>query len=237
MGFGSSFGTANLTAALQRTASTSTGGIAADNYANATFDFSAAGGNLTTASLGAVGNVNFTGTLIPFDTTYYVGGGPGTITFANSNAFSGSNGVSVASGSVVIGSSNNYTGPTLVTGGTLTIGPLGAFTGTSATSGLTVNGAAAVVNIQGSCTKTGTGYLTVEQGGVLNVNGGSVSWSGVNGVRIGLTSAGTMNINSGSVTANLPSSSGVRHRLQHRRVPQCHGGHAFVHRRNRSERR
>jgi autotransporter-associated beta strand protein len=74
---GSSFGAGNISTALGRIATGSTGTITADNYAGTDFNFSTAG--LTAASLGAVGTVNYTGTLTPNGTTYRLGGGGGTL--------------------------------------------------------------------------------------------------------------------------------------------------------------
>lgn len=75
--FGTSFGAGNISTALGRIATGSAGAIAPDNYAATNFDFNTAG--LTAASLGAVGTVDYTGTLTPNGTTYRLGGGGGTL--------------------------------------------------------------------------------------------------------------------------------------------------------------
>ena len=73
----------------------------------------------------------------------------------------------------------------------------------SGTAGdLNINGPGAVANILGTYTKTGTGLLYIQSGGVLNL-GGTLSWSGYEGIRVGNSSAGTFNMTSGSLTVNV----------------------------------
>jgi autotransporter-associated beta strand protein len=135
--FGPSFGDANIPAALSgRIAASSTGAIAADNYAGTNFDFSAAG--LTGASLGAVGSVTYTGTLTPNGTTYRLGGGGGTLTMNNANAVTGAGNSLVVNGpgTVVLSAANNYDGGTTLRGGTLVVADAAALgTGTVAVTG------------------------------------------------------------------------------------------------------
>lgn len=78
MVFGSAFDAANIPSALNRVMTSSTGVIAADNYADFDFDFDTPG--LTAAYLGAIGNVNYTGTFTPQGTAYRLGGAGGTLT-------------------------------------------------------------------------------------------------------------------------------------------------------------
>jgi len=118
------------TTALTRIASTSTGtfALAADNSEALDFNASA---NLATVSLGAVGTVNYTGTLTPNSTTYRLGGGGGTLSLPNNNALTGANDVSYfgtgKTGTVMIpaGTTYDYTGITTIANGTVTIGALG----------------------------------------------------------------------------------------------------------------
>ena len=111
--FGSSFGAGNIPDALaNRIVASSTGAIAADNYAGTNFDFNTAG--LTAATLGAVGNVTYTGTLTPNGTTYRLGGGGGTLTMGS--AMTGGNSV-IISGNVNLAAANTYTGSTTLTSG------------------------------------------------------------------------------------------------------------------------
>ena len=124
--FGASFGTiqSSLTG---RIVNTSTGAIAADNHDSESLDFSSAGANFTAASLGAVGNVTYTGTLTPNGTTYRLGGGGGTLTVGE-NAITGAKSLTIGGpGTVVLSAANDHTlGTTLNAGGTLLIGDAGA---------------------------------------------------------------------------------------------------------------
>ncbi|BCX46897.1 autotransporter-associated betastr and repeat-containing protein [Haloferula helveola] len=72
---------------LARVDPASTGTIAADNVDTADFDFDAAG--LTDAYLGAIGTVDYTGTLTPSGTTYRLLGGAGGTLTLNSALTSG----------------------------------------------------------------------------------------------------------------------------------------------------
>ncbi len=151
--FGSGFGAANIpTALLDRVTTNSAGAIAADNYASTDFDFGTAG--LTATSLGAVGNVSYTGVLTPQGTTYRLGGGGGTITMANANAITGANAL-VVNGNTTLAQDNDYTGTTTINANsTLTI------EGTSASSGVTLNTPNTTL-VLGNDSSLGTGTLTV----------------------------------------------------------------------------
>jgi autotransporter-associated beta strand protein len=151
--FGSGFGAANIpTALLDRVTTNSAGAIAADNYASTDFDFGTAG--LTATSLGAVGNVSYTGVLTPQGTTYRLGGGGGTITMANANAITGANAL-VVNGNTTLAQDNDYTGTTTINANsTLTI------EGTSTTSGVTLNTPNTTL-VLGNDSSLGTGTLTV----------------------------------------------------------------------------
>ena len=125
--FGSSFGDANIPAALSgRIVAGSAGTIAADNYAATNFDFNTAG--LTAAYLGAVGTVTYTGTLTPNGTAYRLGGGGGTLIMADANAVTGAGrtlavGEPRSGGKVVLSSANDYDGGTTLNyGATLAVG-------------------------------------------------------------------------------------------------------------------
>ena len=76
--FGTPFVDTNIPAALDRIVTTSTGVIVADNYASTNFDLDTPG--LASAFFGAVGNVNYTGTLTPNSAGYRLGGSGGTLT-------------------------------------------------------------------------------------------------------------------------------------------------------------
>jgi len=125
--FGPSFetGTDIPTALLTRIVASSAGVIAADNYDTTAFDFSSAtGAGLTGASLGAVGDVTYTGTLTPNAATYRLGGGGGMLTMANANAVTGEGSSLVVSGpgTVVLANANDYDGTTTISGGALQMG-------------------------------------------------------------------------------------------------------------------
>jgi autotransporter-associated beta strand protein len=132
--FGPSFGVGNIPLALSgRITSTSAGAIAADNYAGTGFDFNTPG---LLASLGAVGNVAYTGTLTPNGTTYRLGGGGGTLTMANANAITGSGKSLVVNGNVNLPSANDFTAGTTLNAGLLGVGNNNCL----GSGGLTVNG-------------------------------------------------------------------------------------------------
>ena len=201
--FSSSFGTANLASALQRIVSSSSGVIAADNFNTVNFDFSAAGGSLTSASLGAIGTVAYTGSMTPYGSTYYVGGGPGAITFGNANAFTGSNGVTVAgsAGAVVIGNSNNYTGPTTLSGGLLQLTNTAAIASSSvlALNGGTLqlrgNAGGNFAPSSGSMTLNGNVTINVDQ---LDSSGGSGKTLQLSGYLNEPTNAETITVTNGN---------------------------------------
>lgn len=150
--FGPSFGLGNVQTALNnRVTTASTGIIAADNQTYNNFDFNAAG--LTAAYFGAVGNVNYTGTLTPQGTAYRLGGGGGTLTMANANAVTGANTLTV-NGNVILANNNNYTGTTTVNANqSLTV------LGSSTTSGMTLN--AGSIFTVGHNNAAGTGTITI----------------------------------------------------------------------------
>lgn len=154
MMFGSGFGAGNIpTALLDRVAASSAGAIAADNYDATAFDFSTAG--LTAARLGAVGNVNYTGTLTPNGTTYRLGGGGGTLTMANTNALTGTGYSLAVTGNVTLAESNDYTGATTINAGSIV-----TIMGSSTTSGVTLNTPNTTL-ILGNAASLGVGTLTV----------------------------------------------------------------------------
>ena len=152
--FGVGFGAANIPAALAgRVAETSTGAIAADNYETAAFDFNTPG--LTTASLGAVGSVSYSGILTPNGTIYRLGGGGGTLTMSGTSPLTGENSlVASGSGTVILASDCDYTGTTTVNNG-CNLRLMAATT----TSGVTVNQPASILEV-GHNAALGTGTLT-----------------------------------------------------------------------------
>lgn len=152
--FGPGFGEVNIaTAVANRIVVSSSGTIAADNYAGTNFDFNAAG--LTAASLGAVGSVSYTGTLTPQGSTYRLGGGGGTLTISTANGITGANAlVANGAGTVVLAEANDFTGATTVNGGAIL-----RILGPTSTSSVTVNQIASVLEV-GHSGALGSGTLT-----------------------------------------------------------------------------
>ncbi len=119
-------------------ATASTGALSLDANDNENISM----GSFSTLSLGAgVGfSVQYTGTLTPAGTTYYLGGG-GTITLPNVNALTGSNNLIVGNGgggTVILNAANNFVGTTTINNGTLQVGVGGALGSNSNT--VTING-------------------------------------------------------------------------------------------------
>ena len=81
-------------------------------------DFSATGGNFPAASLGAIGNVTYSGAFTPYGTTYRLGGGGGSLTFPAILPSGGALQV-YGPGQVVLTGSNSYSGGTTVVSGIL----------------------------------------------------------------------------------------------------------------------
>jgi autotransporter-associated beta strand protein len=171
--FSATFGEGNIPAALaNRIVATSAGAIAADNYVSTAFNFNTPG--LTAASLGAVGAVEYTGTLTPNGTTYRLGGGGGTLTMINPNAVTGAGNSLVINGNVTLSDANNFVGST-----TLNTGNLGIGADTSLGSGpLTVNSGSISSNSTNERTLANPVTLagTVDLGDTVNT--GKLSFTG-----------------------------------------------------------
>jgi autotransporter-associated beta strand protein len=185
--FGPAFGDANIpTTLVNKVVASSAGAIAADNYAATNFDFQAAG--LTAASLGAVGNVNYTGTLTQQGTTYRLGGGGGTLTMANTNAITGANTLQVNSGlggtTVVLPVANDYTGTTTINSG----------------AALRISDASALGTIAGGTTVNGGGALELSGGITVVDETLSLNGTGVSNAFTGLNTSGALRNISGSNT-------------------------------------
>jgi autotransporter-associated beta strand protein len=95
----------------------------------------------STLSLGAVGTVNFTGTITPSGTAYHLGGG-GTLVIAGTNALSDDGltprSLTIDGGTVNLTGSNNFTGGTTLNNGVLRVGSDASLGGPN--TQLTLNG-------------------------------------------------------------------------------------------------
>jgi fibronectin-binding autotransporter adhesin len=157
-----------------------------------TLDFSSASGaNLANASLGAYANSVFTGTLIPNNGTYRLGGGGAALTF--NSQLTGSNALVVnGPGTVVLFSGNSYTGGTTLTGGLLNINDDTALGTAPASPGTNITFAASAT------LQSGISGLTLSANrGIVLANGAAATFdTNGNGLTIGGTISG-----SGSITA------------------------------------
>jgi autotransporter-associated beta strand protein len=171
--FGPSFGAGNIPTALSgRIMAASAGAIAADNYDTTSLDFNTPG--LTATSLGAIGNVTYTGTLTPNGSTYRLGGGGGTLIMANANPITGAGKSLVVNGNVTLPTANDFTGGT-----TLNVGTLGIGNNDCLGSGsLTFNGGA--ISSDSATARTVANALTLASDVTLGdaVNKGKLTFTG-----------------------------------------------------------
>jgi autotransporter-associated beta strand protein len=126
------------------------------------------GPNLVGMSVGALpAGVSYTGTITPASSTYRLGGG-GTLTLPNANQLTGANGVVITNGgAVVVSGTNNYTGNTTVTSGSLTI----AASGSIANSNNVTVAAGASMSVVGALSST----ATVNANGVVTFAGNTAT--------------------------------------------------------------
>jgi autotransporter-associated beta strand protein len=127
----------------------------------------------TSLSLGAIGNVTYTGTLTPVNNIYRLGGGGGTLT-VNSNLVDGSSRSLVVGGGgsggivVLAGTGNTYSGGTTVSAGTLRLGNASALGSTLA---LTTVASGATLDVNGYTVTLGS----LSGQGVVSLPGGKIS--------------------------------------------------------------
>lgn len=170
------FSNADIATALGRIDTTSKGSIDPTNNLAGIFDFSSA--SLANTSLGAGGttglNVDFTGTLTPFGTTYRLGGtnsSTNNIRMATANQLSGANDV-VVTGGVAYLTNQNYSGTTFLNSGTLQLsGANGAIT--SGAGGITFNGGALTLTnavAENAVVRVPIGTAITSNGGTFNYN-------------------------------------------------------------------
>jgi autotransporter-associated beta strand protein len=199
-------------------ATSSTGALALTASTSEDYNPGASGFNTLAlgASLGT--SVAYTGNYTPANNVYFVGGGGGTISFSNLNAFTGARTLTALNsggGTAVLANNNDYTGATTVSAGTLqvgtgsTTGSLGTTPSIAISTGATlainhsdafslsipISGAGAVAN-------TGAGTLTL--GGTNTYTGGTF----INNGTIQLTADNqlpnaALNIGSGATAGSL----------------------------------
>jgi autotransporter-associated beta strand protein len=165
-------------AKINASATPSVGGLAlapipADTAANVDFTaapLSAAG--TVGMSVGAIGSVNYTGTITPDPTLGYRLGAPGgTLTLANANALTGARNVRITNrGNVVLAAANDYTGTTTVDAGSTLVLQANLTTSPS----VTIAGTAELAVGAGNNRVLKTPVLSIPAGGKLNVRDNKV---------------------------------------------------------------
>jgi fibronectin-binding autotransporter adhesin len=165
-------------------------------------------GGYPTLSLGSIGNNTYSGTLTPSGSTYYLGGGIGTLFVANTGALTGASSVVINTGigAVAIGGSNNYTGTTTVVGGTLKLANTASAFGS--TGAVTVaNGGALDVN--GETIEGATPYAFTISGTGAGGGGAIINSTGTRSYLKSVTLAGNATISPNSGEIVLGSNSGT----------------------------
>lgn len=143
--------------------------LTGDTSENLDFSSNDPYGGFSNLSLGAIGTVNYTGTLTPNGTTYFLGGGGGTLNFHSTLVDQGSptSLVVANSGTVVLTNSNStYSGGTIISSGTtLQIDSDTASSGLGSMSELGQAPASPAINIT-----LGGGTLRISNSTTLNAN-------------------------------------------------------------------
>ncbi len=169
-------------------------------------------GSFSNLMLGASVASTYTGTLTPAGTTYRLGGGGSALTLANLNALTGANDVVIgaagSTGTVVLATSNDYTGSTTITSGTLQLGD-GVSDGSIGSTSSLVNNGTLTFNTVGSQATgqsiSGTGSLRKQGIGTLTLSGAS-NYSGTTTISGGIllvTNSGALGTS--GVTASVTS--------------------------------
>lgn len=175
--------------AVQNTPTAFTLAMGANSSNN--LDFSASGANLPYASLGANGNVTYSGTMTPYggaSGTYRLGGGGGTLTYSSSLTGSGASLIKNGTGSTVaLTSAATLTGTVTLAQGVLNLNSSATFLNLTSTGitllgnpGETVTSAAPLapgnINLSGPTLFLNDGSGTTDHFGATRVimNGGSI---------------------------------------------------------------
>lgn len=203
-----------------RLSNTSSGALALAGSSAENFNPGAAGfGSISLgASLGVT--ASYTGDLAPTGSTYRVGGGGGTISFDNTDAFTGANDLIAGnggSGTVILAKNNSLTGTTTIARGTLQVGAGGTVGSLGSTSSVSNSGTLAfnrsddlgfntLISGSGGVSQLANSILTL---GVTNAYTGATLVS--NGtIKVGATNAlGTssaLTLGSGTTAGNLDAS-------------------------------
>ena len=180
---------------LQTSSAAFTVALAVSSSNNLNFSSSAVGASLSAASLGAWGDVTYTGTLTPSGTTYRLGGGGGTLTLGNNNALTGNNALLVGStgnGTVILAGTNNYTGDTTIQAGV-------NYSGGTYIAGVMLQLGTA------NAIPSGSGKGNVVVNGLLDLAGYNATINGLSGSGI-VDSSGTANAVTLTVGANNATS-------------------------------
>lgn len=173
---------------LSRIVSSSTGAAVLTANTSENLDFSNGGpaNNFTALSLGAIGNLTYSGTLTPNDTTYRLGGGGGTLTLGN--PINGTGKTLLIHGNVSLSTVSDFTGTTTINSGTLQV-KQGATTnvvnsGTILFDHSDSQNQTGTISGSGTLTKSGSGTLTLAvpqtYSGTTTVSGGTLVLAGGN---------------------------------------------------------
>jgi autotransporter-associated beta strand protein len=160
--FGPAFGAIQSTL-KDRIVNTSPGTLALMAASGEDLDFSSTGADLTTASLGSVGAVAYSGTLTPNGTTYRLGGGGGTLTVSSSTLTGDNTLVVTGPGIVNLFGTNTFNGATTVNSGMLKLSNAGALNHNA--GNVTINNGGTVSSAVAGCLDQEA--VTVNTGGSL----------------------------------------------------------------------
>jgi fibronectin-binding autotransporter adhesin len=186
-----------------RIATSTSGAIALTAASSENIDLTmAAGGAYTTIALGSIGTNTYSGTLTSAGSTYYLGGGGGTLVMPNNGALvdsaTGSRSL-VTEGSVALAGSNGFTGAVTINNGTLNFAggySIGNGTAITLAGGTLQYAAGNTYDITARTVTLGAG------GGAIDPGPNSVTLVGSIGGSGGLTKVGTGTLTLAGATSN-----------------------------------